>query len=190
LLLQQRREAPRHARVFAPSCRPIAPVAVVRARLPLHFDVSHNGDTRVLVECWSLGIPEVPAFAGGGVPIALDDPPPTFAWVPEKRPSSELLIQSVVEQMKRPRTDHCTIVIGPASDDRVQDADQVCLRGRLVLTDQRRQRCLVAFHRLLTWPNERFEAPSSRRVVLARAILAHLEPKKVEACFALDLFKR
>src|SRR5262245_32107726 len=96
LLLQQRREAPRHARVFAPSCRPIAPVAVVRARLPLHFDVSHNGDTRVLVECWSLGIPEVPAFAGGGVPIALDDPPPTFAWVPEKRPSSELLIQSVV----------------------------------------------------------------------------------------------
>src|SRR5262249_18194693 len=59
-----------------------------------------------------------------------------------------------------------------------------------VLTDQRRQRCLVAFHRLLTWPNERFEAPSPCCVVLTRAILAHLEAQKVEACFALDLFKR
>src|SRR5262245_25972773 len=32
LVLQQRREAPRHTWVCAPSCRPIAPVAVVRAR--------------------------------------------------------------------------------------------------------------------------------------------------------------
>ena len=139
LFLQQRREPPRHAGVFTPPCRPIAPVPVVQARLPLHFDVSHNGDTRVPVERWSLAIPEVPAFAGGGVPVSLDGPPPTFARMPEKRPSSELLIQAVVEQMERPRTDHRTIVIGPASDDRVEDADQVRLLGRLVLTDQRRQ---------------------------------------------------
>ena len=110
LFLQQRREAPRHTRVFAPSCRPIAPVAVVRARLPLHFDVSHNGDTRVLVECWSVAVPERPAFAGRGIPISLDGPSPTFTGVPEKRPSSELLIQAVVEQMKGLRTDHRTIV--------------------------------------------------------------------------------
>ena len=58
LFLQQRREAPRHTRVFAPSCRPIAPVAVVWARLPLHFDVSHNGDMRVLVQGWSVAVPE------------------------------------------------------------------------------------------------------------------------------------
>src|SRR5215472_4804631 len=190
LLLHQRREPPRHPRVCTPPCRPIAPVPVVQACFPLHFDVSHNRDTRVPVERWSLGIPEGPAFARGGVPIALDDPPPTFAWVPEKRPSSELLIQSVVEQMKRPRTDHCPIVIGPASDDRVQEADQVRLRGRLLLTDQRRQRCPVAFHRLVTWSDERFETTSSRRIVLARAILAHLEAQKVEACFALDFVKR
>jgi len=92
LFLQQRREAPRHAGVCAPPCRPRAPVSVVQARLPLHFDVSHNRDTRVSVEHWSLGIPEVPAFAGGGVPVSLDGPPPTFARVPEKRPSSELLL--------------------------------------------------------------------------------------------------
>src|SRR5262252_8304963 len=92
--------------------------------------------------------------------------------------------------MERPRTDHCTIVIGPASDDRVKDADQVRLFGRLMLTDQRRQRRPVAFHRLLTWSDERFEATSSRRIVLARSMLAHLEAKKVEACFALDFFKR
>jgi hypothetical protein len=190
LFLQQRREAPRHARVCAPPCRPIAPVAVVRARLSLHFDVSHNGDTRVLVECWSVTVPERPAFAGRGVPISLDDPSSTFAGVPEKRPSSELLIQAVVEQMKGLRTDYRTIVIGPASNDRVEDADQVRLLGRLMLTDQRRQRRPVAFHRLLTWPDERFEATSSRRIVLARSILAHLEAKKVEACFALDFFKR
>src|SRR5215470_16208355 len=58
LFLQQRREAPRHAWVCAPPCRPIAPVAVVRARLSLHFDVSHNGDTRVLVECRAVAGPE------------------------------------------------------------------------------------------------------------------------------------
>jgi hypothetical protein len=92
--------------------------------------------------------------------------------------------------MKGPRTDHCTIVIGPASDDRIEDADQVRLLGRLMLTDQRRQRRPVAFHRLLTWPDERFEATSSRCIVLARSILAHLEAQKVEACFALDFFKR
>src|SRR5215470_17019590 len=71
LFLQQRREAPRHAWVFAPPCRPIAPVAVVQARLPLHFDVSHNGDTRVLVEGWSVAVSESPACAGRGVPVAL-----------------------------------------------------------------------------------------------------------------------
>ena len=57
LCFQQRREASRHAWVCAPPCRPIAPVPVVQARLPLHFDVSHNGDTRVLVKRWSLAIP-------------------------------------------------------------------------------------------------------------------------------------
>src|SRR5262245_37463258 len=190
LFFQQRREAPRHARVFAPPCRPIAPVPVVQARLPLHFDVSHNRDPRVLVERWSIAIPEVPAFAGGSVPISLDYPPPTFAWVPEKRPSSELLIQSVVEQMERLCADHRTIVIGPASDDRVKDADQVRLLGRLMLTDQRRQRRPVAFHRLLTWSDERFEATSLRRIVLARSVLTHLKTKKVEACFTRDFFKR
>jgi len=81
LFLQQRREPPRHTWVFTPPCRPIAPVPVVQARLPLHFDMSHNGDTRVLVERWSLAIPEVPAFAGGCVPISLDCPPPTFPRV-------------------------------------------------------------------------------------------------------------
>jgi hypothetical protein len=39
LLLQKRRESPRHAWVCAPSCRPIAPVPVIQAGLPLHFDV-------------------------------------------------------------------------------------------------------------------------------------------------------
>ena len=137
LFLQQRREPPRHAGVFTPPCRPIAPVPVVQARLPLHFHVSHNGDTRVPVERWSIAIPEVPAFAGGSVPISLDGPPPTFTRMPEKRPSSELLIQAVVEQMERPRTDHRTIVVGPASNDRVEYADQIYLLGRLVLTNQR-----------------------------------------------------
>ena len=190
LFLQQRCKAPRHAWVFTPPCRPIAPVAVVQARLPLHFDVSHNGDTRELVECWSVAVPESPAFAGRGIPISLDCPSPTFAGVPDKRPSSELLIQSVVEQMKGLRTDHRTIVIGPASNDRVEDADQVRLLGCLVLTDHRRQRCPVAFHRLWTWPDERFEATSPRCVVLTCSILAHLEAQKIEACFALDFVKR
>ena len=92
--------------------------------------------------------------------------------------------------MKGPCTDHCTIVISPASDERVEYADQVRLLGRLMLTDQRRQRRPVAFHRLVAWPDERFEATSLRRIVLARSVLTHLETKKVEACFTRDFFKR
>src|SRR5262245_40193501 len=189
LFLQQRCKAPRHAWVFTPPCRPIAPVAVVQARLPLHFDVSHNGDTRVLVECWSVAGPERPACAGCGVPVALDSPSPTFAGVPEKRPSSALLIQAVVEQMQGLRTDHRPIVIGPASDDRVEEADPVRLLGRFMLTDQCRQRGPVAFYRLVTWPDECFEAPTPRRVVLARSVLAHLEAQEMKTCFALDFFQ-
>ena len=59
-----------------------------------------------------------------------------------------------------------------------------------MLTDQCRQRRPVALHRLVTWPDERFEAPAPRRVVLARSVLAHLEAQEIEACFALDFFKR
>ena len=190
LFLQQRRESTRHAGIFTPPCRPIAPVPIVQARRPSHFDVSHNGDTRVLVERWPICIPEVPAFAGSGIPISPDCPPSTLPRVPEKRPSSELLLQSVVEQMKRPRADHRTIVIGPASDDWVEDANQVRLLGCLVLTNQCRQCCPVALHRLFTWSDERFEATSPRRIVLARAGLAHLEAQKAEAGFALDFFER
>jgi hypothetical protein len=190
LFLPQRREAPRHTRVFAPSCRPIAPVAVVRARLPLHFDVSHHGDTRVLVAWWSVAVPESPAFAGRGVPIALDGPSPTLAGVPAKRPSSALLIQAVVEPMQGLRTAHRTRGIGPARNDRGEQADQVRWLSRLVRTDQRRPRCPVAFHRLLPWRDERFAAPSPRCVVLPRSILAHLEAQKIAACFALYFFKR
>src|SRR5262249_34744235 len=143
----------------------------------------------VLVECWSVTVPERPAFAGRGVPISLDGPSSTFAGVPEKHPSSELLIQAVVEQMKGLRTDHRTIGIGPASNDRVEEARQVRLLGRFVLLDPRRQRGPVAFHRLFAWPDERFEATSPCCIVLTRSILAHLEAQKIEACFALDFFK-
>ena len=59
-----------------------------------------------------------------------------------------------------------------------------------MLTDQRRQRRPVALHRFLTWSDERFEATASRRVVLPRSILAHMEAKKVETCCPLCLFKR
>jgi hypothetical protein len=190
LFLQQRRKSPRHAWVCAPSCRPIPPVSVIRAGLSLHFDVSTNRHARVLVECWPVSLPEVPAFAWRCVPVALDCPTPSFAWVPEKRPSSELLIEPVVEQMEGLRTDHRPIVIGPASDDGVEHPNQVRLLGRLVLADRLRQRRPVAFHRLFAWLDECFEAVSPRRVVLARVILANLKAKKVEACFALYFFER
>jgi hypothetical protein len=48
----------------------------------------------------------------------------------------------------------------------------------------------MALHRLLTWRDERFEAPSPRCVVLTRSILAHLEAQNIAAGFALDFFKR
>jgi hypothetical protein len=190
LLLQKRRESPRHAWVFTPLYRPITPVPVIQAGFPLHFDVSNNRHARVLVECWPVFIPEVPAFAGRGVPRATDGPTPTCARVPEERPSSALLIQLVVEPMEGRRTDHRAIVMCPTSDDRVKYPDQVRLLGRLVLTDDLRQLRPVAFHRLFAWPDERCEATSPRRVVLAGSMLANLEAKKVEACFALCCFER
>jgi hypothetical protein len=189
LLLHQRRQSPRYAWVLPPPCRPIPPVPVIRAGLPLHFDVSHNRHARVLVEGRSLSLPKLPALAWRGIPVAADDPPPTFARVPEKRPSSELLIESVVEPMEGLRADDRPIVVGPASDDRVQHPTQVRLLGRLVLADQRRQPRPVAFHPLWTWLDEGFEATSPRRVVLARVILANLEAKKVAACFAFSFVK-
>lgn len=189
LLLHQRRQSPRYARVLTPPCRPIAPVPVIRAGLPLHFDVSSNRHARVLVEGRPISLPELPALAWRGVPVSTDCPTPTFARVPEKRPSSELLIESVVEPMEGLRADHRPIVIGPASDDGVQHPNQVRLSGRPVLADQLRQPRPVAFHRLWTWLDECFEAASPRRVVLARVILANLEAQKVEACFALDCFE-
>ncbi len=132
LFLQQRRKSPRHAWVLPPSCRPVAPVPIIRAGLASHFDMSNNRHARVLVECRPVLLPEIPAFARRGVPVSLDCPPPTFAWMPEKRPSSEFLIESVVEQMEGLRTDHRPIIIGPAGDHRVEYPNQVRLLGRLV----------------------------------------------------------
>ena len=149
LWFQKRRESPRHAWVFAPPCRPIAPVPVIQAGLSLHVDVSNNRHARVLVECRPVSIPEVPAFAGRGVPISTDGPTPTFAKVPEKRLSSELLIQLVVEPVEGRRTDHRAMVICPAGDNRVEDPNQIRLLGRLVLADPLRERCPVAFDRRL-----------------------------------------
>lgn len=135
LSLQQCRKSPRHTWVLTPSCRPIAPVPVIWAGLPLHFGVPNNRHARVLVECRPVSIPEFPALAGRGVLISTHCPTPTFAGMPEKRPSSELLIQLAVEPMEGRRTDHRAIVIGPARDDRVEYPDQVRLLGRLVLSD-------------------------------------------------------
>src|SRR5262249_43319713 len=91
LFLQQHRKAPWHARVFTPPCRPIAPVPVIRAGLSLHFDMPQNWHVRVLVEARSVFLPEVPALAWCDVPVATDHPSPTFARMPEERPTSELL---------------------------------------------------------------------------------------------------
>jgi hypothetical protein len=185
LLLHQRRKSPRYAWVLTPPGRPIPPVPVIRAGLPVHFDVSNNRHARVLVECRPVSLPELPACAWRRVPVSTDCPTPTFARVPDKRPSSELLIEAVVEPIEGLRTDHRTLVIGPASADRVQHPKQVRLLGRPVLADQLRQPRPVAFPRLCTWLEACFEATSPRRVVLARVMLANLEAENVDACFAL-----
>jgi hypothetical protein len=48
---------------------------------------------------------------------------------------------------------------------------------------------LAPWRLMASWLDESFEAASPRRVVLARRILANLEPQDVEAGFALDFFK-
>src|SRR5712692_9302296 len=190
LFLQQGRESPRHAGVFALPRRPITPASIIQAGLPLHFDVSHNWHVRVLVEAWSVFLPEVPALAWRDVPVATDHPPPTFARMPEEHPPSELLVQSMVEQMKGLCTDHGAVVVGPAGDDRVEQADEIALSCRFVPADELRQLRPVAFHCLCTGRDERLEAPSPRRVVLARPVLANLEAEEVEAGLAPFLFER
>src|SRR4029453_6449753 len=189
LLLHQRRQSPRYAWVFPPPCRPTPPVPVIRAGLPLHFDVSNHRHARVLVQGRSLSLPELPALAWRGIPVAAGGPPPTLGRVPEKPPSSALLLESVVEPMEGLRADDRPIVIGPPSDDGVPHPNQVRLLGRLILADPRRPPRPVAFHPFWTWLEEGFEATSPRRVVLARVILANLEAKQVEACFAFSFFK-
>src|SRR5262245_25393711 len=190
LSLQQCCQAPWHAWVFPPSCRPITPVPVIRAGLPLHFAVSNNWYASMLVEARPGLLPEVPAVAGRDVPVATDHPPPAFARMPEERPPSKLLVQAVVEPMKGLRTDHRAVVIGPASDERVEQANKIDLPCRFVPADELRQLRPVAFHCFLTGRDERFEAPPSRRVVLAGAILPHVEAEEVEACLAPFFFER
>src|SRR5262249_36804520 len=89
LFLQQCCKSPRHTRVLTPSCRPVSPVPVIWAGLPLHFDVPNNRHATVLVQRRPVSIPELPALAWCGVPVSTDRPPPTFARVPEERPASE-----------------------------------------------------------------------------------------------------
>jgi hypothetical protein len=190
LFLQQCRKSPRHTRVLTPSCRPVSPVPVIWAGLPLHFNVPHNRHAPVLVQRRPISIPEVPAVAWRGIPIAMDHPTPTLARMPEKRPSSELLIESMVEQLEGRRAHYRPIVIGPASDHRVEHPNQVRLLGCLVLADQLREPRPVAFDCRFAWRDEGFEAASPRRVVLARRVLANLEAKKVKACFALACVER
>src|SRR5262249_5350027 len=163
---------------------------IIQAGLPLHFDVSENRHARVLVEARSVFLPEVPAEARRAVPVATARPPPTFARMPEEHPPSELLVQSVVEPMKGLGTDHRAVVVGPAGDDRVEQADKIDLSCRFVPADDLRQLRPVAFHCLCTGRNERLEAPSPRRVVLARPVLANLEAEEVEAGLAPFLFER
>jgi hypothetical protein len=149
LLFQQRRKSPRHARVASPSCRPVAPVPIIRAGLASHFDMSNNRHAGVLVEGRPVLLPELPACARRGVPLSLDCPPPACAGMPEKRPSSAFLIESVVEPMEGLRTDPRPRGICPAGDNRVEDPNQIRLLGRLVLADPLRERCPVAFDRRL-----------------------------------------
>ena len=110
--------------------------------------------------------------------------------MPEEHPPSELLVQSVVEQMKGLGTDHRAVVVGPAGDDRGEQADKIDLSCRFVPADDLRQLRPVAFDCLCTGRDERFEAPSPRRVVLAGARLPHLEAEEVEASRAPRLFER
>lgn len=56
----------------------------------------------------------------------------------EVSPSSELLIQPLVEQLERVLADHCAVVVAPTSNDGVQQSDQVDLLGRFIVTDDLR----------------------------------------------------
>jgi hypothetical protein len=56
--------------------------------------------------------------------------------MPEKRPSSALLIEAVVEQLEGLRAYHGSIIMRPARTHRIEQTKQVRLLGGFVLADQ------------------------------------------------------
>jgi hypothetical protein len=149
LFLQQRRKSPRHARVASPSCRPVAPVPIIGAGTASHFSVSNDRHAKVPIQGQAISVPEFPAFAGCDSPVSRDGPPSTLTRMPKECPSSELLIESVVEQMKSLRAHYRPIVIGPARDHWVEYPHEICLLGCLRMADDLREPCPVAFDGLL-----------------------------------------
>ena len=160
LLFQQGCKALRHSWVLPTPCRPVSPVPIIRAGVTSHLRVSNNWHRSMLIEGGAGSIPERPAGAGCGVPVSTDGPPSTFARMPKECPSSELLIEPVVKQMKGLRAYHRPIIIGPARDHRVKEPNEVRLLGGLISADHLRELGPVAFNRFRAWLDERFEAAS------------------------------
>ena len=148
LFFQQGCKTLRHAWVLSTPRRPVSPVPVIGASVTSHFRMPNNWHRSMLIEGWASSIPERPAGAGCGIPVSTNGPPSTFARMPKECPSSELLIESVVKQMKGLRAYHRPIIIRPARDHRVEEPNEIRLLGSLISADHLRELGPVAFNRL------------------------------------------
>src|SRR4029453_3182913 len=100
----------------------------------------------------------------------------------ETRPARQPQIQEVIQALEAGGADHGTIVPAPADDHRIELANQVVLRGRLILADDRAELGIVPFDRVATGFDEGLEALCG--IVAAHRILADLKAQEVKAHFA------
>ena len=112
------------------SLRPVHQLAIIRAGRPLHLCVPLEWGLRV----WFQHAPvlgfEFPAFALVHCPVFVNVIHRTrFIRVTPECPVPQHVVEEGVTSVEGFPCHHCAVVVGPASDNRVEIVDQFRLRG-------------------------------------------------------------
>src|SRR5215831_3740733 len=117
------------------------------------------------------------------MPVLLGNPPPSLMGMTEARPASQPQIQEVIQAVETGSADHGAIVLAPADDHRVELSNQMGLRGRLILTDDRAEVRIVPLARVPTGFDEGLEALFG--IVATHRVLPDLEAQELKPALAL-----
>ena len=125
-------------------------------------------------------------------PVAAVAPTWPFARMAKGRPTTEFVIELGTHPVKNLFGTAHSKVVGPASNDRIEFANQARLRTAPVFPDNLFQVGQMALLGLLTWFNDSLETgfgPVRPGFISAHPILSDVETQKVEAHVTLILIK-